>query len=168
MLSVDLYKGCIKKDATEKQVTLSMRIMCFVFILISVVVAILNKAFNITAIAYLMALSWGTLSGCFFGPFVIGLYSKKITKAACYASMIGGLVFTIACTIIFGTLTVDGGFGAGFGKVLQAGVALSPLTGVLCMVFSIVITLIVSTFTKKPSDEIIHEAFEKTIENEIK
>ena len=168
VLSVDLYKGCIKKDATEKQVTLSMRIMCFVFILISVVVAILNKAFNITAIAYLMALSWGTLSGCFFGPFVIGLYSKKITKAACYASMIGGLVFTIACTIIFGALTVDGGFGAGFGKVLQAGVALSPLTGVLCMVFSIVITLIVSTFTKKPSDEIIHEAFEKTIENEIK
>lgn len=168
VLSVDLYKGCIKKDASEKNVTLNMRIMCFVFIVISVVIAILNKIFNITAIAYLMALSWGTLSGCFFGPFVIGLYNKKLTNASAYASMIGGLVFTVACTILFGALTVEGGFSAGFGKVLQAGVGLSPLTGVLCMIFSIVITLVVSLFTKKPSQEIINEAFEKTIENEIK
>lgn len=168
VLSVDLYKGCIKKNATDKQVTLTMRIMCFVFILISVVIAILNNIFNITAIAYLMALSWGTLSGCFFGPFVIGLFNKKITKAASYASMIGGLVLTVTLTIVFGGLTAVGGFNAGFGNIIKAGVALSPLTGVLCMIFSVIITLLVSLFTKKPSTEVIHNAFEKTIENEIK
>ncbi len=168
VLSVDLYKGCINKNASEKKVTLSMRIMCFVFILISVAIAILNIKFNITAIAYLMALSWGTLSGCFFGPFVLGLYSKKLTKAGAYASMIGGLVFTIGFTILFGALSLEGGFSAGFGNVLKAGIGLSPLTGVLCMVFSIIITVVVSLFTKKPNEEIIKDAFEKTIENEIK
>ncbi len=168
VISVDLYKGSINQEASDKKVTLTMRIMCFAFILISVVIAILNKIFNLTAIAYLMALSWGTLSGCFFGPFVLGLYSKKITKAAAYASMIGGLVFTAVFTVLFGALSIEGGFAAGFGKVLQAGIGLSPLTGVLCMIFSIIITLVVSAFTKKPSQESIHNAFEREIENEIK
>ncbi len=166
VISVDLYKGCLKKDAEDKKVTLTMRIMCFAFILISVVIAMLNKKFNITAIAYLMSLSWGTLSGCFFGPFVLGLYNKKLTKAAAYASMIGGLVCTAFFTVLFGVLTAESG--AGFGAILKAGVALSPLTGVLCMAISIVITLIVSSFTKQPSTQAVHEAFEREIENEIK
>ncbi len=168
VISVDLYKGCIDKEASEKKVTLTMRIMCFLFILISVVIAMLNKKFNITAIAYMMSLSWGTLSGCFFGPFVVGLYNKKLTKAAGYASMIGGLVFTAVFTVLFGVWTVEGGWSAGFGKVLQAGVGLSPLTGVLCMIFSIIITLVVSSFTKAPSKEAVYNAFEREIENEIK
>ncbi len=165
VISVDLYKGCINKNASEKKVTLTMRLMCLGFIVISIVIAILNKLYNITAIAYLMSLSWGTLSGCFFGPFVLGLYSKKLTKPAAYASMIGGLVFTAVFTVVFGALTA--GEGAGFGAILQAGVALSPLTGVLCMFFSILITVVVSLFTKKPSEEKIQEAFHKEIENEI-
>ena len=82
VLSIDLYKGAIKKDASDKNVTLVMRIVSFLFIVLSVIIALLNKKYNITAIAYLMSLSWGTLSGCFFGPFVLGLYSKKITKTA--------------------------------------------------------------------------------------
>ncbi len=167
VISVDLYKGCLNKEASDKKVTLTMRITCFLFVLISVVVAILNKKFQITAIAYLMSLSWGTLSGCFFGPFVLGLYNKKLTKAAAYASMIGGLVFTAFFTVLFGVLTVEGGFAAGFGKVLQAGVGLSPLTGVLCMIFSLILTPVVSAFTQKPSEEAVHEAFDKPSEDII-
>jgi hypothetical protein len=41
------------------------------------------------------------------------------------------------------------------------------MIGVICMVFSIIITLVVSAFTKKPSDEILYDAFDKPIENEI-
>jgi Na+/proline symporter len=167
VLSIDLYKGTINKKATDKKVTLIMRIMCFIFILISVVIAILNKIYNITAIAFLMSLSWGTLSGCFFGPFVLGLYSKKITKASAIASVIGGLVFTAVLTVVFGVIQC-GGFGQGIGKVLQEGVALSPLTGVLCMAFSCIITVVVSLFTKKPNETVIKEAFEKEVENLIK
>ena len=166
VLSVDLYKGRIKKDASDKKVTLVLRIMCFAFVLLSVVIALLNKKFQITAIAYLMSLSWGTLSGCFFGPFVIGLYSNKITRSAAITSVIGGLVFTLVFTIVFGILNTPAS--ASFGEILKAGVALSPLTGVLCIIFSIIITVVVSLFTKKPDEKIINEAFYKEIVNEIK
>ncbi len=166
VLSIDLYKGAIKKDADDKKVTLIMRIMCFLFILLSVVIAILNKLYNITAIAYMMSLSWGTLSGCFFGPFVLGLYNKKITKFAAVCSVIGGLLFTAVFTVLFGAIKC-GGFNAGFGNVIKAGVSLSPITGVLCMVFSCVVTVVVSLFTKKLDDNLVHEAFEKEVENLI-
>ncbi len=166
VLSVDIYKGVINKEASDKKVTFSMRIISFLFIALSVIIAILNKKYELTAIAYLMGLSWGTLAGCFFGPFVLGLYSKKLTKASAISSVIGGLVFTVVFTFVFGVVKV-GGFQAGLGKILQAGVGMSPLTGVLCMVFSVVITLAVSLFTKKPSEEVIYEAFDKPIENEI-
>jgi hypothetical protein len=43
---------------------------------------------------------------------------------------------------------------------MQKGVESSPLIGVICMAYSMVITFIVSLFTKKPSDEIIKNAFE--------
>ena len=167
VLSIDLYKGSINKNASDKKVTFIMRMMCFCFILLSVVIAILNKIYNITAIAYLMSLSWGTLSGCFFGPFVLGLYNKKITKAAAVCSVVGGLIFTATFTVLFGAIQC-GGFTAGIGNVLKAGVALSPLTGVLCMIFSCVVTVVVSAFTKKLDEKILHEAFNKPIENEIK
>lgn len=165
VLTIDLYKGAVNTNASDKKVTLLMRIMCLIFIVLSVVIAILNKLFNITAIAYLMSLSWGTLSGCFFGPFVLGLYNKKITKAAAICSVVGGLVFTATFTVLFGFLNYNGV--GGFAGVLKAGVALSPLTGVLCMIFSCIITVVVSCFTKKPTDTVIHDAFEKDAENLI-
>lgn len=166
VISVDLYKGAIKKQASDRQVTFSLRIMCFIFVLLSVVIAILNKLFNITAIAYLMSLSWGTLAGCFFGPFVLGLYSKKITKTSAIASMIGGLIFTTSFIILFGYLNCGGNYSFAF--ILKKGVELSPLIGVMCMIFSVILTIIVSAFTKKPSQEIIDNAFNKQVEGLIK
>ncbi len=167
VLSIDLFKGSIKKNASDKSVTLAMRIVCFVFVIISVVVALLNKAYNITAIAYLMGLSWGTLSGCFFGPFVLGLYNKKLTKSSAIVSVIGSLILTVGLILTFGAIS-NSGFSVGLGTVIKSGVGYSPLIGVICMAFSIISVLIVSLFTKKPSNEIIANAFTKPIENEIK
>ncbi len=165
VVAVDLYKGAVKKDASDKKVTLLMRILCAIFVLISVIIALLNKAYNITAIAYLMSLSWGTLSGCFFGPFVLGLYNKKLTKAGAISSVIGGLLLTAVLTVVFGV--IKAGSGASLGMILKLGVASSPLTGVICMAFSVVITIVVSVFTKKPSDETIEQAFNKQVDNLI-
>ncbi len=165
VVAIDLYKGAIKKDASDKKVTFLMRILCAVFVLLSVAIALLNKTFNITAIAYLMSLSWGTLAGCFFGPFVLGLYSKKLTKAGAISSVIGGLILTIVLTIVFGI--IKAGSDSSFGVILQKGVASSPLTGVICMIFSIIITLVVSLFTKRPSEQAINDAFDKQVENLI-
>ncbi|MCQ2387542.1 MAG: sodium:solute symporter, partial [Clostridia bacterium] len=166
VLAIDLYKGAINKKADDKKVTLLMRIACLLFVAISVVIALLNNKYKISAIAYLMGLSWGTLSGCFFGPFVLGLYNKKLTKASAIASVISGLVLTCVLLIVFGGSSV--GFGAGFGKIIKAGVNYSPLIGVICMIASIIISLVVSLFTQKPEEKIIFNAFDKALENEIK
>ena len=155
----------MKKDASDKKVTLLMRIMCFLFILLSVVIALLNKKFEITAIAYLMSLSWGTLSGCFFGPFVLGLYNRKLTKAGAIFSVIGGLVFTVICTIVFGVINTSAG--ATVGDVLKSGVSYSPITGVLCIAFSCISVLVVSKFTKKLDEKVIADAFDVEKENLI-
>ncbi len=165
VVAVDLYKGAVKKDASDKKVTLMLRILCAVFVLVSVVIALLNRLYNITAIAYLMSLSWGTLAGCFFGPFVLGLYCKKLTKAGAISSVIGGLVLTIVLTVVFGIIKAPDA--ASFGTILQQGVASSPLTGVICMAFSIIITFVVSSFTKKPSEQAINDAFNKQVDNLI-
>lgn len=165
VLSIDLCKDGFKK-ISDKTTTLIMRIACFAFVLISVVISLLNKKFNLTAIAYLMALSWGTLSGCFFGPFVLGLYNKKLTKPAAITSIISGLVITVLLIVLLGGISA--GFDTGLGLKIQKGIGFSPLIGVICMVFSVIITLVVSLFTKAPSNEIIENAFCKPIENEIK
>ncbi|MBQ9514136.1 MAG: sodium:solute symporter family protein [Clostridia bacterium] len=165
VLSIDLYKGSINKNASDKAVTLTMRITCIVFVILSVAIAILNKKYQISAIAYLMGLSWGTLSGCFFGPFVLGLYNKKLTKAGAISSVIGGIVLTAVLIVVFGGITA--GFDSGFGAILKNGVNNSPIIGVICMAFSIIITIVVSLFTQKPDDKVIENAFDKKIENVI-
>ena len=168
VMAIDIYKNKINKKANDKKVSWTMRISCLVFVAISLILAILNTFFNISAIAYLMGISWGTLSGCFIGPFVGGLISKKTTKAAAWVSMIGSLVITIVLIFVLGYAKLSvGNLPVSFGSLLQQGLTMSPFIGVICMVYSILSTIIVSIFTKKPSQEAIKNAFEKQIENVI-
>ena len=168
VMAIDIYKNKINKKANDKKVSWTMRISCLVFVAISLILAILNTFFNISAIAYLMGISWGTLSGCFIGPFVGGLISKKTTKAAAWVSMIGSLVITIVLIFVLGYAKLSvGNLPVSFGSLLQQGLTMSPFIGVICMVYSILSTIIVSIFTKKPSQEAINNAFEKQIENVI-
>ena len=41
------------------------------------------------------------------------------------------------------------------------------MIGVICMIYSLIVTPIVSAFTRKPSQEVLENAFDKKIENEI-
>ena len=159
VIAVDLYKSNVKKDASDKQVNTLMRVLCIVFIVISVVLAILNNFFNIAAIAYMMGISWGTLAGCFIGPYVLGILWKKVTKPAVWASMIGTLVLTFALIIILGYDKLS--WNCTFGQAIQSGISLSPLIGVICMIYSLIITFVVSLLTKAPNSEIIEKAFQK-------
>lgn len=165
VMAIDIYKGSIDKEASDKKVNWLMRILCIIFIAISLLLAILNMKFNLTAIAYLMGISWGTLAGCFMGPFVIGLIWKKVTKTACWWSIISSLVLTVALIILLGYGKAD--WHCSFGTAIKNGVSCSPLIGVICMVFSVIITVAVSLFTKPLDEKIIYESFDKKIENEI-
>ena len=166
VIAIDLYKGEINKNASDKKTTIIMRVLCLVFVAISVIIAILNSKFNIAAIAYMMGISWGTLAGCFMGPYVLGVIWKKVTKSAAWSSIISSLVLTVVLIFVFGY--DKNGWDCSLGVALKSGVGSSPLIGVICMAFSVVITIVVSLFTKKPDDAIIYEAFEKSYEGEIK
>lgn len=166
VIAVDLYKGALKKDAKDKQVNNLMRVLCLAFVMISVVLAILNEKFGIAAIAYMMGVSWGTLAGCFMGPYVLGVLWKKVTKPAVWTSIVSSIALTVALIVIFGF--DKNGWSCDLGTAIQSGVHTSPLIGVICMLFSVVVTVIVSLLTKSPGEKILYEAFEKPIEGEIK
>ena len=166
VIAIDLYKGAVNKKASDRRVTVTMRILCLLFVAISVVLAILNEQFGIAAIAYMMGISWGTLAGCFIGPFVYGVLWKRVTKPAAWVSVIGSLVITAVLLVVLGY--DKNAWDCSFGVALKAGVSCSPLIGTACMLFSLISTPIVSLLTKKPDDAIIQEAFEKPIDGEIK
>ncbi len=157
VVAVDIYKGKINPQADDKKVNITMKVLCLVFVLISVVLAILNEKFQISAIAYLMGLSWGTLAGCFIGPYVLGLLWKKVTKPAVWTSIIGTLVLTVALIFVFGY--DKNGWDCTFGAALQTGIGCSPMVGVICIIYSLISTTIVSLFTKAPDAQTIDNAF---------
>ncbi len=165
VIAVDIYHGSINKQASDRRVNVIMKSLCLLFVLISVVLALLNEKFGIAAIAYMMGISWGTLAGCFIGPYVLGVLWKRVTKAAIWVSIVGSPILTAALIVLFGYHKNN--WSASFGTVLKDGVATSPMIGVICMIFSVVATVTVSLLTKKPNDEILAEAFDKHVEGEI-
>ena len=166
VIAIDLYKGTVKKQADDRQVNIVMRALTLVFVLISVVLAILNEKLGIAAIAYMTGISWGTLAGCFIGPYVLGLLWRRVTKAAVWASMTSSLVLTLSLIVILGYARAD--FACPLDVAIKNGIQSSPLIGVICMILSVVITAVISLFTKAPSDEIIKEAFDKEVEGLVK
>lgn len=165
VVAVDLYKGRINRDASDKRVNVVMKALCVAFVVISVVLAILNEEFGFSAIAYMMGISWGTLAGCFMGPFVLGVIWKRVTKTAAWTSVISclALTFTLIFVIGYNHPACTGTLGSAFVN----GINSSPMIGSICMIFSLIVTTVVSLLTKKPSDEALYEAFDKPIENEV-
>lgn len=136
-LTIDFIKGNIVKDMSEKKQLLTMRVLLLVFIAISAVIALVQYHSSIVFIAQLMGYSWGALAGAFLGPFLWGLYKKKVSKAAVWCSFIFGVGLT-AINMIMGFA----------GTPLIA----SPINcGALCMLVSLVIVPVVSLFT--PAEE---------------
>lgn len=142
--AVDAYKGFMKPKASDKEVNWVLRGACLVFVIISVVLALVQ----VDAIVTLMSLSWGVLAGCFIGPYVLGLYCKKINKYGAYSSMIIGLLLTVVLIIVFGTISPSVGM-HGFVGIIKGGVARSPLIGVICMAVSMISTYLISLATAK-------------------
>lgn len=136
-VSIDLVKEIHPKIKPKSQVVL-MRVLCLVFIGLSYIFATMNISF----IVNLMSFSWGVVAGSFIGPFLWGLYSKNTTKAGAWAGMLSGVV-VVGSLLIFYTAT------AGF----DAAKSMSPIFGVSAMAASCIAVPLVSSFTKKFSEE---------------
>ena len=144
-VSVDLIPALRKtKIKPERQVVLT-RILCLVFVACSFIFA----TQNIPIIVSLMSFSWGVVSGCFIGPYIWGLFSKKITKTGAYAGMIGGLLTVGVSTLVI-TLTDS----------FSAAAKHSPEMGVAAMAVSMVIVPVVSLFTKVKNKKHVDNVFE--------
>lgn len=146
-LTIDLIKPLMKKELNDKKQVLIMRILIAVFLLISVIIALNPNAY----ISTLMSISWGALAGAFLAPFLYGLFSKKITKAAVWTSFISGVGITVVHMIIFSL-----GF---FPEATKAAASLplnmaSPINaGAIAMIWGLIIVPIVSAITKNKNIE---------------
>jgi len=144
-LTLDVLKESVFKKMDEKKQVFTMRVLIVVFIVISVILAIIQYKQNVTFIAQLMGVSWGALAGAFLAPFLYGLYWKKTTKAACMTSFITGA----------GIMILNMLFRSSFPVLLQ-----SPINaGAFAMIVGLVIVPVVSLFTNKPDSGLVEETF---------
>ena len=137
-VSVDLIPTIRKKKTSPEKQILLTRLFCLAFVACSFIFA----TQNIPIIVNLMSFSWGVVSGCFIGPYIWGLFSKKITKIGAYAGMIAGLVTVGGATLV---ITLNSSFSAAAAK--------SPEMGVIAMAVSIVVVPVVSAFTKSQESD---------------
>lgn len=142
-ISVDLIPVIVKNYKKEKQMGLT-RILCFIFVGLSYLFATMN----IAIIVSIMSFSWGVVSGCFIGPYLWGIYSKKTTRSGAWAGMICGFLTVAVPTII---MSMTEGFATAAGNAPQMGVA--------AMAVSVIVVPIVSACTKKFDQKHIDSVF---------
>ena len=133
--AVDLVEGIRGKKIENKKEVIIIKVLCGVFILISVIVAVIPN----NLITALMGLSWGALAGAFLGPFIYGLYWKKTTKSSVWASMIFGVGFVVANQFI--------------------GFTTPTIAGSVAMIASLIIVPLVSLITPKPDKSDVDKIF---------
>ena len=137
-VAVDLIPSFYKKEIAPKHQMLLTRFFCLLFVACSFIFA----TQNIPIIVNLMSFSWGIISGAFIGPYIWGLFSKRITKIGAYAGIMSGLLTVGISTLV---ITVTSDFSIAASK--------SPEMGVFAMLISAVVVPVVSLITKSKDDE---------------
>ena len=132
-ISIDLI-GAVNPKFSKDKTKATMRWLCLLFVILSVVLA-LGK---FTTIITLMSLSWGTISGAFLGPFLFGLYMKRTTKIGAWAGLIAGLGTSLLLNLLFPAIT-------------------SPMAGTFAMAASLIVTPLVSLMTKPMPKEMVEQ-----------
>ena len=143
-VAVDMIPALCKKTIKSEHQMILTRLFCLVFVACSFIFA----TQNIPIIVSLMSFSWGVVSGCFIGPYIWGLFSKKITKVGAFAGMLSGLA-TVGCATL--VISINSGF--------SAAAAHSPEMGVAAMAISLIVVPVVSRFTKKEDPKRVESIF---------
>lgn len=146
-VAVDLIPAVRKKETKPETQMLLTRLLCLAFVACSFIFA----TRNIPIIVSLMSFSWGLVSGCFIGPYIWGLFSKKITKVGAYAGILSGLLTVGGATLV---ITLTDSFSVAASK--------SPEMGVAAMAISMIVVPVVSLLTKNKEADArrVEEIFE--------
>jgi solute:Na+ symporter, SSS family len=121
--SKDFVAGFVKKDITDNSLTALMRIMSAFFVFLSVILAYLN----IDSIVAILGVSWGAIGSFFLGPFVWGLFNKRVNR---FGALSAGILGLGTCLVMYF---------AGFP---------SPQAGTFGMIVSLAVNPVFSLFTK--------------------
>ena len=125
-ITKDIYKGFINKNANDKQLTSLVRIGSIFFILLSMILAFLKPAVIVT----ILSISWGAIASVFLGPFIWGIFNKKVTRFGAIAGSVGGLGICLILFVVWGARMV-------------------PQAGSVGMIASLVLVPVFSLFGKK-------------------
>lgn len=122
-ISLDLIAGTAKKEIPKAKTLLLTRILCFLFIALSFIIAATK-----TPILVLMSFSWGTVSGSFLAPYLLGLWWRKMNKTGAWAGMITGLAVSV---LLAAASSFDGGNAPIFGVTAMAASFIACIIGSL-------------------------------------
>lgn len=134
-IMVDLIKGYLYPQVSQRTSVIGMRLLCALFVGLSLYLAV-----KPTMILSLMALSWGTVAGCFLAPYLYGLYGIRTTQAGAWAG-------------------IAAGFATSIGLSLYLGSAMIPVAGSLAMIVPLVVVPAVSAVTKQLPQEHLEKVF---------
>lgn len=157
-ITLDLVNVLRGKQGKEKRDLLLMRLLIALSIAVSAVIAIVvanNKDLaSRLYISDLMGISWGTLAGCFLAPFLYGLFWKKVTRPAVWASFATGLGITLSEFVLTSVAHIR------FANPVLAYFFNSPINaGMLAMLVGLVVVPLVSLLTKKAVPEGVDAMF---------
>jgi SSS family solute:Na+ symporter len=136
-VAIDLYPSRLETKSGKDRSVAMMRFLSAVFIVVSYFIS----RFQISIIVYLMSLSWGVVSGAFAAPYIFGLYSRRVTKAAAYAGLLSGVTVMTALFFILGQRN-------------------SPLAASIAIAVPFIVVPLVSAFTAPPEKELLDRAFQ--------
>ena len=90
----DFYAGFVDRNVSDKRLTLLMRVTSAFFVLLSVIFAY----FKPTTIVAVLGISWGAIGSVFLGPFIWGLFTKRINRVG---AIVSSVVALATCLILY-------------------------------------------------------------------
>ena len=153
-LTLDVVVPASKKSFSDKKKIFILRLFIVFFILLSAAIAILKDTVwsEFVFIAQMMGISWGALAGAFLAPFLYGLYWKKVTRPAVWASFAFGVGLMITQLVLsLNGVAFDGVLGFIFKNSLYSGVC--------AMLGGLIIVPVVSLLTQKRKPQNTDEIF---------
>ena len=142
-IAMDLYAGVVNPKLERKSVLVLMRILCGLFVLLSLVLA----KVSISHIVTLMVISWGVLAGAFAAPYLYGLFWRRTTLAGAFTGMIAGVVVGAGLTWFLG----DPGITPNDPAI--------PIAGAVSILLPFLIVPLVSLISPPPNQKTVDKAF---------
>lgn len=135
-ISVDLLGLRVKGADADRRGVLVMRLLCGVFVGLSVVLA----SAKVMVIVNLMVISWGALAGCFLAPYLYGLFWRRANLPGAIAGMAAGLGSAITLFSLWG----------------KPGI---PVAGAVAILLPLVVVPVVTLLTPRPADDHVQRVF---------